>query len=69
MISNEIPLVLQKEIYISASIIGSALYLVLEIWGFADWIKQGLALVSIFGIRMLALKFDWHLPSIELKKS
>ncbi|RKM34168.1 trimeric intracellular cation channel family protein [Moraxella catarrhalis] len=69
MICNEIPLVLQKEIYISASIIGSALYLVLQMWGFADWIKQGLALVSIFGIRMLALKFDWHLPSIELKKS
>ena len=67
MICNEIPLVLQKEIYISASIIGSALYLVLQMGDLLDWIKQGLALVSIFGIRMLALKFDWHLPSIELK--
>lgn len=69
MICNEIPMVLQKEIYISASIIGSVLYLLLARLGIADWVKETLALVSIFGIRMLAVKRDWHLPSIQLKKS
>ena len=68
MICNEIPLVLQKEIYISASIIGSVLYLVLDHLTVADWIKQGLTLTTIFGVRMMALRFDWHLPSIQLNK-
>ncbi|MFB6348178.1 trimeric intracellular cation channel family protein [Moraxella sp. ZJ142] len=69
MICNEIPLVLQKEIYISASILGSALYLVLDKFGTADWIKQSLALATIFGVRMMAVRFDWHLPSIQLRQS
>ena len=68
MICNEIPLVLQKEIYISASIIGSVLYLVLDHLTVADWIKQSLTLTTIFGVRMMAIKFDWHLPSIQLNK-
>ncbi|MDH2273281.1 trimeric intracellular cation channel family protein [Moraxella porci] len=68
MICNEIPLVLQKEIYISASIAGSVLYLTLLHFGVADWVRETVALISIFGIRMLAVKFDWHLPSIQLRR-
>lgn len=68
MICNEIPLVLQKEIYISASIVGSVLYLTLLHFGVADWVRETVALISIFGIRMLAVQFDWHLPSIQLRR-
>ncbi len=68
MICNEIPLVLQKEIYISASIVGSVLYLALLHFGVADWVRETVTLISIFGIRMLAVKFDWHLPSIQLRR-
>lgn len=68
MICNEIPLVLQKEIYISASIIGSVLYLLLSQLHTPNWIKETFALITIFGVRMLAVRFDWHLPSIQLKK-
>ena len=68
MICNEIPLVLQKEIYISASIVGSVLHLALLHLGVADWVRETVALISIFGIRMLAVRFDWHLPSIQLRR-
>lgn len=68
MICNEIPLVLQKEIYISASIAGSVLYLILLHFGVADWVRETASLMTIFGIRMLAVKFDWHLPSIQLRR-
>ena len=68
MICNEIPLVLQKEIYISASIVGSVLYLALLHFGVADWVRETVTLISIFGIRMLAVRFDWHLPSIQLRR-
>lgn len=66
IICNEIPLVLQKEIYITASLIGSCLYLALDALGFASRFCEFVMLISIFIIRMLAVKFDWHLPSIRL---
>lgn len=65
MICNEIPLVLQKEIYISASIVGSVLYLALIKIGIHEYITETITLVVIFGVRMLAIRFDWHLPSLS----
>ncbi|MGP4974097.1 trimeric intracellular cation channel family protein [Psychrobacter alimentarius] len=66
IICNEIPLVLQREIYITASIAGSVTYLLLHRLGIDSGINEFIMLFVIFAIRMLALKFDWHLPSIRL---
>ncbi|WP_201543653.1 trimeric intracellular cation channel family protein [Psychrobacter immobilis] len=66
IICNEIPLVLQREIYITASIAGSLSYLALDYWGVDAVINEFMMLFIIFAVRMLALKFDWHLPSIRL---
>ncbi|MDO4895730.1 MAG: trimeric intracellular cation channel family protein [Moraxella sp.] len=67
MICNEIPLVLQKEIYISASIIGSCLYLCLTWLGTPTHLNETLTLITIFGVRILAIALDWHLPSLQIK--
>lgn len=64
MICNEIPLVLQKEIYISASIIGCLVYYFLGALGVPSVIQQSCMLVVIFAIRLLAMRFDWHLPTL-----
>ena len=66
VICNEIPLVLQREIYITASVFGSCLYLLLTKVGVSTGISEFIMLIAIFGTRMLALRFDWHLPSIRL---
>ncbi|MBB3106311.1 putative membrane protein YeiH [Psychrobacter luti] len=66
IICNEIPLLLQREIYITASIAGSVTYLVLDYWGVDAITNEFMMLFIIFAVRMLALKFDWHLPSIRL---
>ncbi len=66
IICNEIPLVLQREIYISASVIGSLSYLLLTYLGLSSGISEFVMLGVIFVVRMLALRFDWHLPSIRL---
>ncbi|MEN2750459.1 trimeric intracellular cation channel family protein [Psychrobacter sp. FBL11] len=66
IICNEIPLVLQREIYISASIAGSVVYLLLERLGVNAGLNEFIMLGVIFAVRMLALRFDWHLPSIRL---
>ncbi|MDE4456015.1 trimeric intracellular cation channel family protein [Psychrobacter sp. DAB_AL62B] len=66
IICNEIPLLLQREIYITASVAGSLTYLVLDYWGFDAIANEFTMLFVIFAVRMLALRFDWHLPSIRL---
>ncbi|MGO2278585.1 MULTISPECIES: trimeric intracellular cation channel family protein [unclassified Psychrobacter] len=66
IICNEIPLVLQREIYITASIAGSVTYLCLQYFGVSASINEFIMLFVIFAVRMLALRFDWHLPSIRL---
>lgn len=66
IICNEIPLLLQREIYITASIAGSLSYLALDYWGVDAVANEFMMLFIIFAVRMLALKFDWHLPSIRL---
>nr|WP_299037362.1 trimeric intracellular cation channel family protein [uncultured Psychrobacter sp.] len=66
IICNEIPLVLQREIYITASIAGSMTYLLLDYLGLNPGLNEFIMLGVIFAVRMLAVKFDWHLPSIRL---
>ena len=66
IICNEIPLLLQREIYITASIAGSLSYLALDYCGVDAVANEFMMLFIIFAVRMLALKFDWHLPSIRL---
>lgn len=62
MICNEIPLVLRREIYISASILGSLSYFLLIKLGVAKTISDFVMIGVIFVVRMLAVRFDWHLP-------
>ncbi|WP_259365028.1 trimeric intracellular cation channel family protein [Psychrobacter sp. GP33] len=68
MLCNEIPLVLQREIYVTAAIVGGILYFVLEGMGVTPWIKESLTMLTIFVIRMLAVRYDWHFPDIGLVK-
>ncbi|PIE47538.1 MAG: hypothetical protein CSA42_02955 [Gammaproteobacteria bacterium] len=68
IICNEIPLVLQKEIYITASILGACVYLILDWVGVHTGFNDFIMLSIIFIIRMFAVTFDWHLPSIRLIK-
>ena len=68
IICNEIPLLLQREIYITASIAGSLTYLLLDSLGIRPGVNEFIMLGVIFAVRMLGLKFDWHLPSIRLVK-
>ena len=68
MLCNEIPLVLQREIYVTAAIIGGILYFVMEGMGITPWIKEASTMITIFAIRMMAVRYDWHFPDISLMK-
>ncbi len=64
---NEIPLVLQQEIYITAALTGGILYFALHNLGVTAWIADISAMATIFTLRMLAIRYDWQFPTIEWK--
>lgn len=68
MICNEIPLVLQQEIYISAALAGGILYFVMQALGITGWVNEITTMLTIFTIRMLAIRYDWQFPKIEMIK-
>lgn len=68
MLCNEIPLVLQREIYVTAAIVGGIVYFVMEGMGITSWVTESTTMLTIFVIRMLAVRYDWHFPDINVIK-
>lgn len=66
---NRIPVILEKEIYASAALIGA---LIMVLGDHFQWISNDLtsiiALVVCFGLRLLSLRYHWNLPVYSDKK-
>lgn len=60
---NRVPVILQKEIYASAALVGAATVVVGRHlpWLSSDWASL-LGFTFCFTLRMLALRFHWNLP-------
>ena len=67
IVCRQIPLVLQKEIYITASLLGSVYYLLLLHTDVSEWVRSVTTLLLIFVIRMLAVYRGWNLPDLTWK--
>ena len=65
---REIPSVLCKRVYAVASLIGGLFYYFLVKLGMNAGIANFIGAASIFIIRMLASKFRWDLPKVDLDK-
>lgn len=65
IVCRQIPLLLQKEIYITASVIGSTYYLFM-LNSLSPWARSISTILLIFIIRMLAVYRQWNLPNITL---
>lgn len=64
IICREIPLVLRREIYISAAIAGGLCWLTLNHLGLPIWVRDIASMMIIFAIRMVSFYRDWHLPDL-----
>lgn len=62
VLCNEIPLVLQRELYASVSLLCGALYLGLPLLGVGATATLVAAFVAGLALRLCALRFDWQLP-------
>ncbi len=63
---GEIPSVLREEIYASFCIIGSGVYYVLRLLAFPQSWSVAVVVGFIFVGRVLAIRYDWHLPRRSL---
>jgi uncharacterized membrane protein YeiH len=63
LLLNEIPVVLQREIYALASLIGAAAVVILYRWHIANFVTLTLAGALIFAIRLVALYRRWSAPT------
>jgi uncharacterized membrane protein YeiH len=63
VLCNEVPLVLQKEIYALAALLGSALYVALDALGAGTWFAAGAAFIACTGLRLAAIRWNVSLPT------
>ncbi|MBV7435371.1 trimeric intracellular cation channel family protein [Cardiobacteriaceae bacterium TAE3-ERU3] len=64
IICREIPLVLRREIYISAAIAGGLCWLAMNHLGLPSWLRDLASMLIIIAIRMISFYRDWHLPDL-----
>lgn len=65
---NRVPIILQKEIYASAALVGAVIVVLGNYLNLAsDWVAI-FSLSTCFTIRMLALHYHWNLPSSGIKE-
>ncbi len=66
MLLSRVPVILEKEIYASAALIGASIVVLGSYWDWLsnDWVAI-IALVVSFSLRMLALRHHWNLPTFS----
>jgi len=65
IICNEVPLVLQKEVYASAAAVGAAFYYGLSQYDLPEVITLTLPIVATLGLRILSVCRNWSLPVFQ----
>lgn len=61
---NNIPLIFQKEVYATACILGGVVYFVLMRLQMNEMITEMISITLIVVFRLVAVRFNWQLPSI-----
>jgi uncharacterized membrane protein YeiH len=62
ILGGESPLILRREIYVTAALAGAAVFVGAKALGVADAIAAALGFAACFVIRALALHYGWSLP-------
>jgi uncharacterized membrane protein YeiH len=62
---NEIPTIFRKEIYASACILGGIVFFLLQKFNISDEIIEIITILTIFGLRLVAVKMNISLPKVD----
>lgn len=66
VLCDQTPLILRREIYATAALGGGALYLGLQHIGVGAWIAAAVTILSVTLLRIAALHWTMHLPSLRV---
>ena len=66
VICNEIPLIFQKEIYATACILGSLVFIALRELQTPHWLDTGIAMLTVLLTRLAAIRWHLSLPRFHL---
>jgi uncharacterized membrane protein YeiH len=64
---NRVPVILQREIYASAALVGAAVATAGALMGLASPALTWCAVAVCFALRLLSLRYRWHLPRFKRK--
>jgi uncharacterized membrane protein YeiH len=62
---NQVPIVFVKELYVTASFVGIFVFYFLLYTGAELYVATIVGIVIATGIRLTAMKFNWHLPKVK----
>ncbi len=65
---NRVPVILQREIYASAALVGAAIASFGEALGLASPALTWCAVAACFALRMASLRFRWNLPRFKRRR-
>lgn len=65
ILCNQVPLIFRKELYAVVSLSTAGFYVCLTLVGISEWANLIFCLVFGFGLRMLALKYRWSIPTFD----
>lgn len=64
ILRNEVPIILQKEVYVTASLVGGTIFILFREAGFeSNWIDIA-TISTVIVIRVFTMRFNLHLPKL-----
>jgi uncharacterized membrane protein YeiH len=66
VLTAQVPLILRRDIYATAAIVGVALYLLLQAFGLQRSRAFGAGVVVVVALRVLAIRGGWQLPLFRM---
>jgi uncharacterized membrane protein YeiH len=68
VLSNEIPLILKRDIYATAALAGASIYLLLQITNLDSTLNIIVGMLIVVGLRLAAIQWNLHLPRFKLEE-
>lgn len=66
VLSNDIPLIMRKDIYATAALAGATIYLLLQLTALAPMVNIVVGMLVVIGLRLAAIQWQLHLPRFKL---
>ncbi|MEL7834335.1 trimeric intracellular cation channel family protein [Fodinibius sp. Rm-B-1B1-1] len=68
ILSGEIPLILRRDIYATAALVGATIYLLLQVPRLDSTLTIILGMLVVIGLRLAAIQWNLHLPRFKLRE-